>query len=63
VGAAETVDGDITWSPEVIFNPATDLYVDCIANGKAIAVEFETQSSVPWVLEGYKIEFSVQGNF
>jgi hypothetical protein len=63
VGAAMLVDGPITWQPQVTFDPETDVYVDLIVTGRALAVEFETTDSVPWTLESYKVEFNVQGNF
>lgn len=63
VGGADTVGGSVTWGPEQLFDPATDLYVDVHVGGKAIAIEFEHHAADEFRLEGYKIEFTVQGNF
>lgn len=63
MGAADTVDGPITWSDYEVFDPDTDLYVDIIVSGKAISIEISSIDAVPWALEGYKLEFMVQGNF
>jgi hypothetical protein len=63
VGASNTVGGVVRWGPEVIFDPETQLYVDVLISGKALAIEFEVNDAVPWVLESYKLEFQVQGTF
>lgn len=63
VGAADTVDGPITWLDAQSFDPSTDLYVDIEMSGRAMSMEFSTIDAVPWALESYKIEFSILGNF
>jgi len=63
VGAADTPDGSVTWLPSQSFDPTTQLYVDAVIAGKSISIEFSSTASVEWALEGYKLEFTVNGNF
>lgn len=67
VGSQNFVDGSITWSPAMAFNPATmdKVDVDPPIEGRFMAVRFETSSSVgtSWKLDGYDLELAVIGKF
>jgi hypothetical protein len=43
------------------FNPLADVDIDCHAVGRYIGVRFE--SSLPWKMEGYTIEYENVGSF
>jgi hypothetical protein len=55
-GAAQTPQGAILWSAPKTLDLAHKNYVDVIAVGKALAVEFK--SDVPFRLQGYKLEMA-----
>lgn len=63
VGAQETRDGEVTWCSPMVFNPAVDQYCDpdVPANGRLLAVRFETQENNAGTLEGYNMDVSVIG--
>lgn len=65
VGAAESRDGTITWSNAVLFNPATDEWVDVTppVNGRIPAVRFESQENVASTVEGYDLRAAPLGEF
>lgn len=67
VGAQDSTEGPVTWSPAMPFNPATDdkVDVDPPIEGRYIAVRFETpaNTSVQWKLDGYDLEIFVIGKF
>lgn len=61
VGSQAVPDGAVTWSPTQSFNPATQLFVDFIVEGAAIALEIS--GTTPFKIDGYKIELELTGNF
>jgi hypothetical protein len=63
IGSQMLVDGTVTWQAPVVFNPGTDLYVDTVLTGRAMAIEISATDSVAWTLMGYKVELNVGGNF
>lgn len=56
VGAQREIDGSISWQPSKTFTPGTDRYVDMIANGAALSVEFSSSAAGDWLLSGYDLE-------
>ncbi len=67
VGKQDKVNGPVTWSPAMPFNPATDdkVDVDPPIEGRFIAVRFASpaSSAVNWKLAGYDLEMHVIGKF
>lgn len=61
VGSHAVPDGAITWSAAQVFDPATQLFVDFIVEGAAIALEIS--GTTPFKVDGYKIEMELTGNF
>jgi hypothetical protein len=61
-GAQEDRNGVITWEPAQTFNPTTQKYLDFTANGRLLAVRFESSDGLPWQLEGYDIEVDLLGD-
>ena len=68
MGAQDTFDGVVTWSTVKTFDPTTgQLHVDTgdddgnIPNGRYMAVRFQSNSNLPWQLEGYNIDFALLG--
>lgn len=63
LGYATLVEGAVSWSDYVSFDPATQMWVDIIAHGRAIAVEFSSIGNVWWELSGYQLEIMATGSF
>lgn len=64
VGAAEIVNGAVTWGPYVSFDPALGRTADIDpVSGAAIAIEFTTTANVSWRLDGYKASITPLGQF
>lgn len=63
VGVQDVIDGAVTWSTPVAFNPATDQYVDPDPppNGRLPAVHISSTGAVAWTLDGYDIELELIG--
>ena len=63
VGMQATMDGAITWSTPVTFDPATDTYIDPdpVPSGRLPAIHFSSTGSETWELDGYDIEMDVLG--
>lgn len=61
IGYQEIVDGDITWSTSVSFDPTSQLFVDFLVSGIALAIEFS--SSTPFSVSGYKLILVPGGKF
>lgn len=56
VGSQEKEKDAVTYSAALPFDPSTDEFVDCCAEGRLIAIKFESTTDVSWELEGYDIE-------
>ena len=56
VGSQEEIGGDVTWPTAKVFTPGTDNYVDFEANGRLLAIRFESSADISWSLEGYDLE-------
>ncbi len=67
IGSQERVDGAVTWSAAMPFDPSTDdkVDVDPPVGGRFIAVRFETPNSVAttWKLDGYDLEMVLIGRY
>lgn len=63
VGAQKEVNGQVTWQAAKLFDPGTDLYIDVVVAGRALSVEIYSEAATPWSIEGYKVEFNINGNF
>jgi len=61
VGAQETADGPISYTASQVFTPGVDSYIDVIAQGRFLAVRFESNSNVAWALDGYDLEVEIIG--
>ena len=61
VGTQESLDGTITWQATQAFDPATQKYLDVMANGRLISVRFESNTNVGWGLQGYDLEVEPLG--
>jgi len=61
VGAQEDFDDAVVWSDAQIFTPGIDKYLDMEANGRLLAVRFESNSSSSWQLEGYDLDIELLG--
>lgn len=59
VGGQDEIDGTITWSSVMSFDPATQRYLDVFQTHRLLAVRFETSADVSWELEGYDLELDV----
>lgn len=61
-GAAQTVDGPVSWSPPVTYDPATMMYCDPgPVSGRALGIEITATDS--FRLDGYKIDLVPMGEF
>lgn len=67
VGTQEKLEGPITWSPAMPFNPTTmdKVDVDPPLAGRYIAVRFESPAAnnVLWKLDGYDLNVSIIGRY
>lgn len=63
LGAQSRVNGPVTWAGYKTFTPGTDLYLDFVVQGLAIAVEFSSITGSGWELLSYKLEQTVLGRF
>ena len=61
VGSQETIKGPVTWATAKVFTPGVDNYVDFLANGRLLAIRFESLGDVAWTLDGYDINVEELG--
>lgn len=61
LGGQDVPNGAVRWSAAVTFNPATQKYVDIVAEGAAICIEFS--GTTDWQLDGYKLDMVTLGKF
>lgn len=61
VGDQEELGGAVTWQPSQTFTPGVDTYLDFCANGRLLAVRFESTGDVAWKLNGYDLEVEPLG--
>lgn len=61
VGAANSLNGDVTWGAAQSFNPSTQKYLDVTTFGLMPAIRFEGTEDISWQLEGYGIEIEPLG--
>lgn len=61
VGSAARPEGAVTWSVAQTFDPSTQLYLDVLTEGAAIAIEFS--GTTPFKIDGYKIDMNLTGKF
>lgn len=64
-GSQEVIDGPVTWSPAVSFDPKLHAghAVPGPQSGRAICIEYATQGSASWHLDGYTVESEMLGSF
>lgn len=58
VGASMLQDSPVEWFGPYTFNLGQDYKVDCRLIGRYVGVRFELDSSGPWTLNGYTLEFT-----
>ena len=63
VGAQDNPNGAITWDGPYDFDPLVDEKIDCFAEGRYIAVRFESSSEVNWKMEGYGMKVDRVGEY
>lgn len=63
IGYQQVVGGSVTWGAYQAFDPATQVTVDDVGSGRAVAIEFSTQDSVHWKVYGYQIDITTSGRF
>ena len=63
LGAADTPDGEPTWSAPLTFVIGSTLKLDRFISGRYIAVRFETGTAYTWRLDGFAIEVNDAGEF
>jgi hypothetical protein len=61
VGYQDTVPGDVVWGEAEEFDPSTQLYLDPLVSGVAVALEFS--GDVPFSITGYRGEIMSSGRF
>lgn len=61
IGASESSEEDPIYETPQTFTPGTTRYLDFSANGKFIAVKFESTSGGAWEIEGYDLEIETVG--
>lgn len=62
-GVQETVDGSVTWSPYVVFNPATEVFCDADPPVEGRAVGIEISAANAFRLDGYRLNVVPLGTF
>lgn len=62
-GAQDQLDGPVRWTSKQTFNPTSQTWIDEIVEGAALAIEFSSETSEIWKLEGYKLEVSMTGEY
>lgn len=55
VGSQQEVEGNVTWSDAISFDPSTDKFVDIVAEGVAVAIEFSSSTDVEWRINSYTL--------
>jgi len=60
VGAQEELEGAVVWQASKVYDPVQK-YLDFEANGRLLAVRFESVDNLPWQLEGYGVEITILG--
>lgn len=63
IGAQDKIDGSVAWNEPKVFTPGTDRFVDTIANGAALSVEFSTTETGDWHISGYDMEIHRAGRY
>lgn len=58
VGSQDVSGGPVTYEPSVVFDPATDKYVDRVAVGTYLAIRYEVPLGNPWTLSAHHLEIS-----
>lgn len=61
IGSQDRINGSVTYLPAVAFNPEIDNHIDCRIQGKAIAIKFESTTSMNWTGTGFVLDMDVIG--
>lgn len=61
----EVMDGTVTYSPGMSFDPSTQRYVDLPIplSGLLVGIRVESMANVAWTLHGYDLELEILGYF
>jgi hypothetical protein len=63
IGSHQTLDGDVTWSPEIVYTVGTDLAVNAFASGYFLAWRILSTDAYQWRLDGMDFEFTPRGSY
>ena len=63
VGAAQTANQEVQWSPARDFRPNQDQFVSEFANGRFLSFEFTSDGGQPFQLDGFDVELQEGGKF
>lgn len=58
IGTSMLQDSPVAWSGPYSYNIGSDYKVDCRLFGRYVGVRFEFDSTGPWTLNGYTLEFT-----
>jgi len=62
VGSQKTKNDSVTWTTHT-FDPSTTDYIDCLVNGRYIAIRFESTSAYSWSVKSFDIEYDLGSRF
>lgn len=63
VGAQSIFDAPVSWGPVTPYTIGQDVQVSSFAEGRLLAVRFESTGDAVWKLHSYRVEFVDQGLF
>lgn len=63
VGAQESPEAAISWQTPVNFTIGTSNFIPCRANGRLLAIKFESVTDIDWRLHGYELDVKKAGGF
>jgi len=63
LGSQEEIDSTVVWSAAKTFTPGVDDYLDLIAQGRLLAVRFESNADVAWEIRGYDLDIMPLGRY
>ena len=63
LGSQSIFDAPVAWSDPVPYVLGTDIQVSSFAEGRLLAVRFESTGEAIWKLHSYRVEFVDQGLF
>ena len=63
VGTQTDPMSTVTWYGPYRYNPVTDLKVDCRVTGRFIAIKFEGNDDLGWVLDSFAMDVDKVGRY